>query len=354
MLSSGIVFVFLVASCGAEIWDPDTADFTAHPVPSTSSYAYSRYLANCSRLFHSLVNNCGDGKTNCPILTNRTPPSSTANLDTIIPPNSTTFQKLLTFYYYNIDPAIANARTFFFDDNDLHDSDFNNATNHAWMCKRLNYRHLFYYEMATSETLAKLWEANSIEVTGPFAYFYLDPHSEYDAISTYTEVPELPPFLEAIFAQTPWTPARFIDMVSKMKTYYQSQVDMGFDYTPLPYQRFYLQYDFAKILNLALNAKKILTGNALITQLNSEFERIKPIATIFRTTKAQVLQFINAVTQRWGQTSDITQRYHWFSQIFFEMGVLQPNVGKAIGQLYLEGGQVADFYYLNYFFGLPN
>uniref|UniRef100_A0A7E4UY27 Peptidase_M13 domain-containing protein n=1 Tax=Panagrellus redivivus TaxID=6233 RepID=A0A7E4UY27_PANRE len=66
-------------------------------------------------------------------------------------------------------------------------------------------------------------------------------------------------------------------------------------------------------------------------------------------------QFINSVTSKWAQTKDVNKRYYEFSEAYYKFKKFSPALEKHLGMIKLgDDGQLGDFFYLNYFFGLPN
>uniref|UniRef100_A0A7E4UQW8 Peptidase_M13_N domain-containing protein n=1 Tax=Panagrellus redivivus TaxID=6233 RepID=A0A7E4UQW8_PANRE len=341
MLIKWFIFTSLLTLCDAEVWISENEEFTAHPLPKSSSYEYARYLAHCSKKFHNLVDNCDKDGENCPVL------------------SDSKFQKLLDVYPASIDPIFQNAKgpsidfdPFHsdFDVNTLQESDFYKSTDIAWNCKRINYRHLIYYEMATSGALEKYWAVDSATLSGvgPFAKSFLNPSLVTPATAAAYDA-----FFNTLNAQPIHNSASVIKVVSALKHFY-TQPELGTISSSLPYSKFHFQYDFAKNLQLASKAQWLLSDDYLINRLKQQWGKTGFARRIQKVHKKQVKEFLRALTQKWKQTSGVNQRYYYFSEKYFELTRLNPSIESTLGTTSLKYGQLADLFYLNYFFGLPN
>uniref|UniRef100_A0A7E4UY74 Phospholipase B-like n=1 Tax=Panagrellus redivivus TaxID=6233 RepID=A0A7E4UY74_PANRE len=356
MFFIGIVLASLLASCDAGVWNFDNA-FVAQPLPTSSNEEYVNHLVNCSKLFHSLVENCGDGKTDCPLLTDRTPPSPASDANTILTAGATAIEKLMAFFDYNVDPEIRDGMGYLYGDiNKLHQSDFDKATDTFWQCTRLNYRHLFHYEFATSGEIDKQMMAIDYSTYGPLAEFLINPQRSYNITNGANSVCEdgLTYLILAntISERVPWSPTKVIYTNNAIDYRYLLLTKGGFEL--LPFSKFYLFQSFARNMQLALAAKTILTGNTFIDYVTASFDVTKQDPTIANVIKAQMKQFINKMTAVWGETEDVNQRYHLFSKWYFTATKNMPWLGWHLGSMTLGFyGQLGDFFYLNYFFGFP-
>uniref|UniRef100_A0A7E4W9B8 SCP domain-containing protein n=1 Tax=Panagrellus redivivus TaxID=6233 RepID=A0A7E4W9B8_PANRE len=361
MFCSALIFTILLALCDATLFYGTDTILRRQIVPASSSWQYARHLANCSRLFYGLVNNCGDGGTNCPILTDRTPPISLANLDTIIPPGSTLNEKLLALYYYNIDQEYANARgvTYMNDDAAFKASDFENATNYAWQCKRIDYRWLTFHSMWFNDNAFEYsWDTDPVtgEGIGRFSRFFSNPSSEYPVTITNTD-PAWQQFVDTLAMQTNrWTTGRFQRIVASMKAAYAAQSSYGNNYDAIPYRRFYMQYDFSRVLRAVQYSTDTLSYTNLPDSLLDSWNILRMDTSVPRTHIAQIKQFVDALRQYWDASRNrFTMRYYFFSQKYYELTSLNPSIEKNLGPLLITPDiTVADFYYANYIYGLPN
>uniref|UniRef100_A0A7E4ZSB6 Peptidase M13 N-terminal domain-containing protein n=1 Tax=Panagrellus redivivus TaxID=6233 RepID=A0A7E4ZSB6_PANRE len=298
----GLLLALFLASCDANVQNIDGI-FVPKPIPTKSQYNYVKHLAECKKTFHSLVENCGSGKKNCPILTDQTPPKYVS--DSIQWSNATTMKKLMAFFKYNIDQEITNANGYNLDTgiNFLHPTDFDLATNHVWKCTRLNYRHLYHYEFATTDEIEKQMSFNEDTLSD----FYINPTDYYTDLKVDYNNPTVSltrdAITKAINEPVPWTPMKAIYVDSAVEEHFTS--DTGFDV--IPFSKFYLFKSFVQNMRLAYAAKEILTGNRLVNHINANFEEIKTDPAVPKVMKAQMKQFINSVTSKWAQTKDIRQ-----------------------------------------------